>query len=493
LWHWIIDLEVTQKYPVADDFYQIKPSYWKLLQRYINTRASRSELVIIFDKCARNEIDPQYFYLYKAERIAHQIRSNPSDIPVKAIDEILNIFRYEQSVITGILESLRGRLPAQRMYRIYQTAATIPTRKQPDSILIFPTAIFMEKLARQLRPRKFTVFPLYIVSLVYQTWSNHEKSINALKLAVSYLPDENSRSAGVLLSRLALSYIMVGNMSKAKESLLQADRILEINTNEWIDNQLNKQIWHLKRGYWEEARKIGLSLEKSIKEPYLKAKHAHILGVNYLYVGSLDIAERYGRKCEELSGDVTPSSWVIGKAWRNRFAYALLSTLDLVNGSCKSLEEQEKYFHRSVLTARDTTRRLSPLFRWILGCTVDSHSVYTEASIAAIKGDYLNAERKYLQLQQDKYLEVYYRISSKLDLATIYLKTNRVNEAINLYKYCAKKASELGFKYLEIRALKKICDIRFDESLATKIDALHRDIYTIGSSYIDNLEFLILV
>jgi len=491
LWHWIIDLEFTQKFPVADDFYQIKPSYRKLLQKYINKRASRSALVKIFDKCVHNGIEPQYVSLYKAEIIVHKIRSNSSDITLEAIADILNIFRYEESVSKIILGSLSERLPDQNMYRIYQTAAAIPTRTNIDSILIFPTAIILEKVASQLRPRKFTVFPLYIVSLVYQTWSNHKRAINTLNRAIEYLPDEASKSAGVLMSRLALSYIMVGNMSKARKALLQAERILEINSNEWIDNQLNKQIWYLKRGYWQEALRIGLSLEESIKDPYLKAKHAHILGVNYLYVGSLGIAERSARKCEDFSSLVTLSSWVIGKAWRNRFAYALLSTVALVNGSDKSLEKQEEDFRKSVLTAGDTIRQLSPLFRWILGCTVQSHYLYTEASIAAIKGNYIIAERKYLQLQQDKHLEVYYLISSHLDLATIYLKTNRVDEAINLYQYCAEEASKLGFKYLEVRALKKACEIRFDESLATKIDGLDRNIYTIGSSFIDNLEFLI--
>lgn len=429
--------------------------------------------------------------LYKAEIIVHQIRSNSSDITLEAIADILNIFRYEDSVSKIILGSLSERLPDQNMYRIYQTAAAIPTRTNIDSILIFPTAIILEKVASQLRPRKFTVFPLYIVSLVYQTWSNHKRAINTLNRAIEHLPDETSKSAGVLMSRLALSYIMVGNMSKARKALLQAERILEINSNEWIDNQLNKQIWYLKRGYWQEAVRIGLSLEESIKDPYLKAKHAHILGVNYLYVGSLDKAEISARQCEEFSSRVTLSSWVIGKAWRNRFAYALLSTVALVNGSDKSLEKQEEDFRKSVLTAGDTTRQLSPLFRWILGCTVQSHYLYTEASIAAIKGNYIIAERKYLQLQQDKHLEVYYLISSNLDLATIYLKTNRVDEARNLYKSCAEEAYKFGFKYLEVRALKKACEIRFDESLAAKIDGLDRNIYTIGSSCIDNLEFLI--
>jgi len=491
LWHWIIDLEFTQKFPVADDFYQIKPSYRKLLQKYINKGESRSNLVRILKKCVRNGSKPQYVSLYKAEIIVHQICSNSSDITEEAIYDILDIFRYEETVSKIILGSISEKFPDKNMYRIYQTAAAIPTRTNIDSILIFPTAIILEKVASQLRPRKFTVFPLYIVSLVYQTWSHHKRAINTLNRAIEHLPDETSKSAGVLMSRLALSYIMVGNMSKAKKALLQADRILEINSNEWIDNQLNKQIWYLKRGYWQEAERIGSSLEKFLKDPYLKAKQAHILGVNYLYLGRLDKAEIYARECEELSSHVTLSSWVVGKAWRNRFAYALLSTVALVNGLYKSLDKQEEDFRKSVLTAGETTRYLSPLFRWILGCTVQSHYLYTEASIAAIKGNYILAERKYLQLQQDKHLEVYYLISSHLDLATIYLKTNRVDEAINLYQFCAEEASKLGFKYLEFRALKKACEIRFDEYLAAKIDGLDRNIYTIGSSCIDNLEFLI--
>lgn len=491
LWHWIIDLEITQKFPVADDFYQIKPSYRKLLQKYINKRSSRSELVRVFDKCVNSEIDPQYSSLYKAERVIHQICSNSSDITVESIADILSIFRYESNVANEILGSLSGRLPNRKIYRIYQAAVAIPTRTNIDSVLIFPATILLEKVASQLRPRKFTVFPLYVSSLVYQTWSNHEKSIETLKLAISNLPDENSKLAGVLLSRLALSHIMVGSMSKAKESLVHANRILETNSNEWIDNQLNEQIWHIKRGYWQEALRIGLFLEECIKEPYLKAKHAHILGVNYLYVGNLEMAEEYARKCEELSSLVSLSSWVIGKAWRNRFAYALLSTINLVNGFCKAPEEQERYFGNSLLISRDTTRQLNSLFRWILGCTVESHFLYTEASIAATRGDYFNAERKYLQLQQDKHLEAYYRITLKLDLAAIYLKTNREKEAINLYKYCAVKSFEFGFKYLENRALRKVIEINFDESLAARKDALDGEPYAIGSSYIDNLEFLI--
>lgn len=492
LWHWIIDLKITQKFPAADDFYQIKPYYRKILQKYINKPSSRSELLIrVFEQCFNTAIDPQYSSLYKAGRVIHQICSNSSDISVESIADILSIFRYEESVTKEILRSLSGRLPDRKFYRIYQAAAAIPTRKNIDSVIILPAAILLEKLASQLRPRKFTVFPLYISSLVYQTWSNHKKSIKTLELAKSNLPDENSKSAGVLLSRLALSCIMVGEMSKAKESLLHANRILKANSNEWMDNQLNEQIWYIKRGYWQEALKIGLFLEESIKDPYLKAKHAHILGVNYLYLGNLEMAEEYARKCEELSSLVTLSSWVIGKAWRNRFAYALLSTINLVNGSCKSLEEQKKYFRNSLHIAHDTTRQLNPLFRWILGCTVESHFLYTEASIAAIRGDYLNAKSKYLQLQQDKHLEAYYLISSKLDLATIELKKHKVTDAVDQYKFCADKAFEFGFKYLEIRALRKVCEINFDESLAARRDALDREPYAIGSSYIDNLEFLI--
>jgi tetratricopeptide (TPR) repeat protein len=262
------------------------------------------------------------------------------------------------------------------------------------------------------------------------------------------------------------------------------------NSNEWIDNQLNYQIWYIKRGYWQEALAIGVSLE-GIKDPYLKAKHAHILGVNYLYLGNFERAEEYARRCEELSSLVSLSSWIIGKSWRNRFAYALLSTIDLVNGSSKVLDEQKIYFSKAKNTSYDAIRQINPLFRLILGCTVESHFLYTQAAIDAIEGNYSKAELKYLQLQQDKHLEVYYRISSKLDLATIYSRTNRIKEAVDLYRYCAEKAFESGFKYLEVRALRKVCELNFDESLAERRDSLHRDSHVIGSPCIDNLDFLI--
>ena len=491
LWHWLVDLEITQKLAVGDDFYQIKPSYRKLFHKYISNRSSRYELVKIFEKCAQREIDPQHLSLYRAGKIVHQACSTPSDVAVETIADILNIFRYEESVSREILAVLSSRLPDKKVYRIYQAAAAIPRRENIDVIVIFPAAILIERIASHIRPRKFSVFPLYISSLVYQTWSNHEKSVETLKLAISHLPDETSQSSGVLVSRLALSYIMLGNMSKAQEALLHAEKNLISNRNEWIDNQLNYQIWYIKRGYWQAALTIGLSLEECIKDPYLKAKHTHILGVNYLYVGNFKRAEEYARKCEELSSLVSLSSWVIGKSWRNRFAYALLSTIDLVNGSNKVSNERKLYFSKAKSTSYDAIRQLNPLFRLILGCTVESHFLYTKAAIDAIEGNYLEAELKYLQLQQDKHLEVYYRISSGLDLATIYLRTNRIKEAIDLYRYCGKKAFESGFKYLEIRALRKVCELDFDGSLAERRDSLHRDSYVIGSACIDNLEFLI--
>ena len=96
-----------------------------------------------------------------------------------------------------------------------------------------------------------------------------------------------------------------------------------------------------------------------------------------------------------------------------------------------------------------------------------------------------------MQLQQDKHLEVYYRISSQLDLAAIYLKTDRVESAVNLYRECAKKALECGFRYLEVRALRKVCELDFDEFSGERRDSLHRSSYKIGSTFMDNLEFLI--
>lgn len=491
LWHWIVDLEITQKLSIGDDFYQVKPFYKKSLQKYINQRLSRYKLVKIFENCSQSEVDPQYVSLYKAEKIVHQALSNPSDLAVETIADILNIFRYDESVSRGILAVLSRRLPNKKIYRVYKAAAAIPTRKNIDAIVIFPSAILIERIASHIRPRKFSVFPLYISSLVYQTWANHEKSVETLKLAISHLPDETSQLSGALMSRLALSYVMLGNMNQAREALLHAEKTLTSNSNEWIDNQLNYQIWCTKRGYWQEALAIGLSLEGCIKNPYLKAKHVHILGVNYLYLGDLKRAKEYARKCEDLSSLVSLSSWVIGKSWRNRFAYALLSTIDLVNGSIQISDEQDLYFFQAKNVSYDAIRQLNPLFRLILGCTVETHFLYTKAAIDAIKGNYIEAELKYLQLQQDKHLEVYYRISSNLDLATIYSKTNRTKKAIYLYRYCAKKAFESGFKYLEFRALRRFCELDFDKSLAERKDSLHRDSHVIGSACIDTLDFLI--
>lgn len=493
-WHWIIDLEITQSSSVADDFYEIKPHYRRILKKYVNQSSTQYELAKVFENCVSTEIDPQTLSLYKAEKVIHEVLSHSSSIDIESIADILYIFRYKKSVTKKILVSLSKRLPSRNVYRLYQIAATVPTRKNISSVLVFPVAIILEKVSPQLRPRKFTVFPLYISSLIHQTWSNHEKAIEILRLAIHYIPDENSKLAGILYSRLALSYMMVGYMRKAKEVLLYANTLLKVNSNEWIDNQLNQQIWHLKQGSWQEALKIGLALRNVVKDPYLKAKHSHILAVSYLYIGDLNNAEKYAKQCEELSSFVTFSSWVIGKAWRNRFAYALLSTINLIKGVHKSSLDQKLYFRNSLQTSRDITRQLNPLFRWILGCTVESHLLYTEASIAAIRGNYLLAERKYLQLQQDKYLEVYYRISSQLDLATIYFQTNRVGEAVKLYQYCANRALEFGYKYLEIRALKQIKKIKYnniDQSLVKRMDAIDSNIHKIGSPYIDNLKFLI--
>jgi hypothetical protein len=229
LWHWIVDLEITQKLAIGDDFYQIKPSYRKRFQKYINKRSGRCELVKIFEKCAQREVDPQYLSLYRAEKIVHQVCSTPSDVAVETIADILNIFRYEESVSREILAVLSSRIPDKKVYRLYQVAAAIPTRKNIDAVFIFPSAILIARIASRIRPRKFSVFPLYISSLVYQTWSNHEKSVETLKLAISHLPDEISQSSGVLTSRLALSYIMLGNMSKAQEALLHAEKVLISN------------------------------------------------------------------------------------------------------------------------------------------------------------------------------------------------------------------------------------------------------------------------
>jgi len=151
LWHWIVDLEITQKLAIGDDFYQIKPSYRKRFQKYINKRSGRCELVKIFEKCAQREVDPQYLSLYRAEKIVHQVCSTPSDVAVETIADILNIFRYEESVSREILAVLSSRIPDKKVYRLYQVAAAIPTRKNIDAVFIFPSAILIARIASRIR------------------------------------------------------------------------------------------------------------------------------------------------------------------------------------------------------------------------------------------------------------------------------------------------------------------------------------------------------
>jgi tetratricopeptide (TPR) repeat protein len=486
IWHWIIGLEITQKSTVAEGFYRIKITYKnqnKLLKPF-NTKDIHVELVNVFEKCLNTEIDPQYSDLYKAEKIIHQIDGDVYDIPSESIENILSVFRYKPEVVKGVLNSisrLSKRLNNPEIYKNHKIALFIPARGNIDSILIFPAAILLEKSLSRLRHRKFAVFPLYILALVYQTWSSHDKAIETLEKAINLFPDKKPKLVGVLSSRLALSYIMKGQMSQAKECLRDADRVLEYESTEWFDNRLNNQIWLLKRGNWNQALTNSSELEKCIKDPYLKAKQAHILGVNHLYMGNLEKAKEYAYKCEELSSMVTLSSWIIGKAWRNRFAYELLSTIELVEGN---FEEAERI-------SKDITRQLTPLFRWILGYTVKNHLLYTRAYISAMIGDLSGAEHQQHQLLQDNHLEAYYCVTSKLNLAEIYSKKDQKVEAAKLYNEMEEEAKRIGFKYLEFRAYKKRNEIYQNQSLDINNERDEYDFKKNSNSYMDGLEFLI--
>jgi tetratricopeptide (TPR) repeat protein len=493
LWYWIIELPITQKFSSIGSFYKIKHIHKIKLRKYLtlDIRSAHLDLANFFDRYMDIEIDPKCSSFYKAAKTIHLINSGYYDLTIESITDVKGVFYYEKDIANMILNSLSKQLNTQKVRWIYQVALSLPRRKNIDYIFIFPIAVILEKLALKLRPRKLTVLPLYISSLVYQTWSNHEKAIQTLCLAINHIPYQGSALSGVLSSRLALSYIMLGDMNKAQESLLYSSTVLSQNSNEWIDNRLNNQIWCLKRGYWQDSLQIGKLLEGTIQDQYLKAKHSHILGVTYLYLGDFQRAEEYAKLCEELSSLVTLSTWIIGKAWRNRFAYALLSSISLVRGASKTEMERDLHFNTSLEIAYMLIKQLNPTLRLILGCTIESHLLYTEASISAMKGDFQLAEEKYLKLQQDNHLEVYYKVSSKLDLASIYFKTDRLHKAQKLYEYCAELANTCGFKYLEYRALKKLSEIVYDEVYIAKMNTMSKDSSLIYSSCIENLEFLI--
>ena len=120
LWHWIVDLEVTKNLPIGDDLYQIKPHYRDLFQRYINKRSGRYELVKIFEEREKEETDPRYISLYRAEKIIQRACYNHSDVSIETITDILSIFRYEKSVSREILLTLSNRLPNKKVYWIYK-------------------------------------------------------------------------------------------------------------------------------------------------------------------------------------------------------------------------------------------------------------------------------------------------------------------------------------------------------------------------------------
>ena len=191
LWHWIIDLVdlgIIEKFSVGDDFYRIKPHYQKFLQRYTNKQNNLPKLVVVFEECIRQSSNIQYLDLYKAEKIVFQIITSPQGVSDTTIYDTLQIFRYEKIIINGILKSLSVKFSnKKKVDKIYQLASKIPTRNNIDSIFIFPLAILLEKAVNRIRPPKFRTFPLYILSLVYQTWSNHEKAIETLNRAIDLI------------------------------------------------------------------------------------------------------------------------------------------------------------------------------------------------------------------------------------------------------------------------------------------------------------------
>jgi hypothetical protein len=120
--------------------------------------------------------------------------------------------------------------------------------------------------------------------------------------------------------------------------------------------------------------------------------------------------------------------------------------------------------------------------------------IYIEASIAAFKQDFDTAIGKHLDLQKNTDIEEYYRLSSQIDLAELQLRLNQTSEGINGFKEVLEKTATSGFKYLEMRSLKRLKELNAISSEPTLINNLEHLIEhhpKIGSDYVDSLEFML--
>jgi hypothetical protein len=81
-----------------------------------------------------------------------------------------------------------------------------------------------------------------------------------------------------------------------------------------------------------------------------------------------------------------------------------------------------------------------------------------------------------------------------MDLAELCLQLNKTPEGIEQYKEALEKAAISGFKYLELRVLRRLHDLNVvasEPKLFSKMEQLTEHQPKLGSNYVDSLEFLL--
>lgn len=499
LWLSLKDLPIIQESPeLFSNSYQIFEPYRQWLQEYIPTKKKQRIIHHIlsegFAECIVKEDVSRYKAFYRVEEIIHNIKSNPEN-ELNISSEILAAYKYEPRLRQRILKALSPENQYNQNRFLYFLVLFIPNIKNPFFTFLIPRVI--EKISNSfLLTSKFSLPLLYVSSLFYQTWAHNEDAIRAIRLALERNTEEGSKLEGKLRSRLALSLIFIGNMDEAEEQIKTASRIFDANTEDWIENELNRQIFYLKCGYWQQSLELGKSLEPLIKNDLQKAKHTHLLGVNFLHFGNLKEANKYAEISLELAshleGLARLTAWLIGKEWRKRFAYALLANIKLARSLLQDSSLAEQYYNLALKLAKKSVRQAPA----ILAYTARPISIYLEASIAALRQDFDKAIFYHLQLQGNEYVEEYYRLASKIDLGDLYLRLDRTSEAIDSYVQVLEQATESGFKYLEIRALRRLIGLNVEidrelPALLRRLEQLTENQPPIGSDYVDRLEFML--
>ncbi len=497
LWISLKDLPIIQKSPeLFDNSYQISEPYRQQLKEYAPTKVKKYRIYCTlsegFANCIAKETTPHDIAIYKIEQIINSIKSSPVN-NLKISSEVLDIYKYEPRLRQRLIKGISPAIQDKSTRWFYSLLLIIANFKNPLLTFLIPRLI--ENLANSffLTPR-FSLPLLYLSSLFYQTWSHNEDAIRAIRLALERKPETGSPVEGKLRSRLALSLIFIGRMDEAYIHIQVASQIFDTNTEDWIENELNRQIWYLKVGYWQQSLELGKSLESLIRNNLQKAKHTHILGVTYLHFGEVEKANEYAERSLELSSELEGfarlTAWLIGKEWRKRFAYALLANLKVARSIRQDSNRAEQHYRDALKHAQRAVKQAPA----ILAYTARPLLTYLEASIVAFKQDFEEANHKHSELQKNLYLEEYYRITSQMDLAELYLRLNKTQEGIEQYRKVLEKATISGFKYLELRALRRLHDLNVvarEPKLFSKMGQLTEHQPKLGSNYVDSLEFML--